>query len=342
MQILNLGKNSSAQRSKPYLQQSDGCASELEFLHQQTIQEKITYLRANGYQNQTETSYAIKRQQRLFDQVKSILSSTYEICQFRRKTNYQQILIPIVIYNSILSFIEGDIQSGFICFVEKDSFNYQVLFGNDSGSLIYFYHTPLVKYPFPTLAFVQEEEAMTLSTNTYKLYAMEDHLVLELQHQIPGVRSEPQAIIHPSEKIKNRHSVSYLYETYYMDTLKHIVTLLRLIQQNKEEKPFSYRENDYLRIVWSLILELLFPPSENIRVITVESEYPLSIKEKKVLYPKSKGIVQILSAVLKRVPVSDEYEWQPKVPLISWYLRFRPDNCKTHVMCLGRSVSNDT
>jgi hypothetical protein len=85
MPILHLRKISSLQRSKPYLQ---GDNSELEFLHQQTIEEKTTCLRANGYQNQTETSYVIKP--RLFDQVKSIFSSTYEICQFRRK-NYQQI-----------------------------------------------------------------------------------------------------------------------------------------------------------------------------------------------------------------------------------------------------------
>jgi hypothetical protein len=38
------------------------------------------------------------------------------------------------------------------------------------------------------------------------------------------------------------------------------------------------------------LLELLFPPSENVRIVSAESEYPLSIKEKKVLYSKTKHI----------------------------------------------------
>ncbi|KAI9006707.1 hypothetical protein CLU79DRAFT_879225, partial [Phycomyces nitens] len=52
----------------------------------------------------------------------------------------------------------------------------------------------------------------------------------------------------------------------------------------------NYRENDYFRILWSLLLELLFPPSENVRIVSAESEYPLTIKEKKILYPKTKHI----------------------------------------------------
>lgn len=55
-------------------------------------------------------------------------------------------------------------------------------------------------------------------------------------------------------------------------------------------RDINYRENDYFRILWSPLLELLFPPSENVRIVSAESEYPLSIKEKKVLYPKTKYI----------------------------------------------------
>ncbi|EPB90736.1 hypothetical protein HMPREF1544_02481 [Mucor circinelloides 1006PhL] len=36
------------------------------------------------------------------------------------------------------------------------------------------------------------------------------------------------------------------------------------------------------------LLEILFPPSENVRVVSAESEYQLSINEKKILYPKKK------------------------------------------------------
>ena len=42
---------------------------------------------------------------------------------------------------------------------------------------------------------------------------------------------------------------------------------------------------NYFRNLWSPLLEILFRRSENVRVVSAESEYQLSINEKKILYP---------------------------------------------------------
>ncbi|KAI8972776.1 hypothetical protein BDB01DRAFT_809275 [Pilobolus umbonatus] len=73
--------------------------------------------------------------------------------------------------------------------------------------------------------------------------------------------------------------------------IKHILRTMndyRKMLRNASDT--NYRENDYFRILWSPLLELFFPPSENVRIASAESEYLLSIKEKKVLYPKTKYI----------------------------------------------------
>ncbi|KAI8085949.1 uncharacterized protein B0P05DRAFT_466364 [Gilbertella persicaria] len=49
-------------------------------------------------------------------------------------------------------------------------------------------------------------------------------------------------------------------------------------------------ENDYLRTVWSSILEFLFPPKEKVRIIIGESENKHTTKEKAYLYRNSSNI----------------------------------------------------
>lgn len=89
-------------------------------------------------------------------------------------------------------------------------------------------------------------------------------------------------------KIKHASNISLMR---VFSIIKHILrTMNDYKKMLSNSSNINYRENDYFRILWSPLLELLFPPSENVRIVSVESEYPLSIKEKKVLYPKAKYI----------------------------------------------------
>lgn len=76
-----------------------------------------------------------------------------------------------------------------------------------------------------------------------------------------------------------------------LNIIKHVLrtmsTYKKMLINNTN---INYRENDYFRILWSPLLEILFRPSENVRVVSAESEYQLSINEKKILYPKKKYI----------------------------------------------------
>lgn len=49
-------------------------------------------------------------------------------------------------------------------------------------------------------------------------------------------------------------------------------------------------ENDYLRLVWSPILEALFPPEESIRLIAAKSVPKISSEAKKDQYPNGKSV----------------------------------------------------
>jgi hypothetical protein len=90
------------------------------------------------------------------------------------------------------------------------------------------------------------------------------------------------------KKIKNANNTSL---TRTLSMIKHIIKGMYTYQKMLcTFSDINYRENAYLRILWYPLLELLFPPSENIRIVTVESRYPPSIKEKKVLYPNAKYI----------------------------------------------------
>ncbi|KAG2205558.1 hypothetical protein INT47_005933 [Mucor saturninus] len=60
-----------------------------------------------------------------------------------------------------------------------------------------------------------------------------------------------------------------------------------LLHHNEKK---TIRENEYLRLIWSYILEQLFRPKGIIRVVTGESENAYSTEIKKEQYPEAKSL----------------------------------------------------
>lgn len=72
-------------------------------------------------------------------------------------------------------------------------------------------------------------------------------------------------------KIKHASNISLMR---VFSIIKHILrTMNDYKKMLSNASNINYRENDYFRILWSPLLGLLFPPSENVRIVSVESEY---------------------------------------------------------------------
>lgn len=93
------------------------------------------------------------------------------------------------------------------------------------------------------------------------------------------------------DRLKTKFNKSDMVKATTFRTIKHVLKTMKsyshLLQHNDKK---VIRENEYLRLIWSYIFELLFPPEGDVHVITGESEDTHSTESKREQHPESKSV----------------------------------------------------
>lgn len=91
--------------------------------------------------------------------------------------------------------------------------------------------------------------------------------------------------------MKQKFSKSDKLKATIYKIIKHILKIMdnysHLLHHNEKK---IIRENEYLRLIWSYILEQLFPTKGIVHVSTGEGENAYSTESKKEQYPKAKSV----------------------------------------------------
>ncbi|CEP14467.1 hypothetical protein [Parasitella parasitica] len=106
-----------------------------------------------------------------------------------------------------------------------------------------------------------------------------------------GLSGDYECVIEYVDRLKEKYSKSDKLKATTYKIIKHILKIMdnysHLLYHNEKK---TIRENEYLRLIWSYILELLFPPKGIVHVVTGESENAYSTESKKEQYPQAKSV----------------------------------------------------
>ncbi|KAG2205539.1 hypothetical protein INT47_005914 [Mucor saturninus] len=121
-----------------------------------------------------------------------------------------------------------------------------------------------------------------------KRLAIKNHV---LDDEIPNTIRIVQNILNLSADYECAIEYVDKLKQKYSKIIKHILNIMdnycHLLHHNEKK---TIRENEYLRLIWSYILEQLFRPKGIIRVVTGESENAYSTEIKKEQYPEAKSL----------------------------------------------------
>ncbi|CAO3675477.1 unnamed protein product [Rhizopus stolonifer] len=95
--------------------------------------------------------------------------------------------------------------------------------------------------------------------------------------------------------------LKYIHKAYYefkeedrksLDIYEHLIKCIKYYPEYLSKTPeFEIRENDYIRILWSPLLEALFVKDKSIRIICSESCNPSTAAKKKTIYSEAKNVI---------------------------------------------------
>ncbi|KAI8338843.1 hypothetical protein BD560DRAFT_459591 [Blakeslea trispora] len=90
------------------------------------------------------------------------------------------------------------------------------------------------------------------------------------------------------DKLKQKYNASDKLKATTYKIVKHILKTMDNYGHLLHEKK-AVRENEYMRLIWSYLFELLFPPKGIVHVVTGESENAHSTESKREQYPQAKS-----------------------------------------------------
>lgn len=126
-----------------------------------------------------------------------------------------------------------------------------------------------------------------------KNHVLDDEITntIRIVQNILNLSADYECAIEYVDKLKQKYSKSDKLKASNYKIIKHIFNIMdnysHLLHHNEKK---TIRENEYLRLIWSYILEQLFPPKGIVHVITGESENTYSTEIKKEQYPEARSV----------------------------------------------------
>ncbi|KAI8367220.1 hypothetical protein EDC96DRAFT_574724 [Choanephora cucurbitarum] len=144
---------------------------------------------------------------------------------------------------------------------------------------------------------------------TIKQHALDDDIsnAVKIVQNTLKLSNDYECAIEYVDKLKQKYSKSDKLKATTYKIIKHILKTMDNYGHLLHEKKVV-RENEYMRLMWSYLLELLFPPKGIVRVVTGESENAYSTESKKEQYPLAKSVHGFKIDVRLVVEVGDEEE----------------------------------
>ncbi|CAO3694884.1 hypothetical protein G6F70_003807 [Rhizopus microsporus] len=126
-----------------------------------------------------------------------------------------------------------------------------------------------------------------------KRHVLDDDIfnTIKIVQNTLNLSADYECAIEYIDKLKQKYSKSDKLKATTYKIIKHILKTMdsysHLLHHNEKK---TIPENEYTRLIWSYILELLFPPEGIAHVVTGESENAYSTESKKEQYPQAKSV----------------------------------------------------